>query len=447
MGWQDDLVPAAFAGVPFQAEAHNHNGGRRLAVHEFPLRDHPATDDLGRAARKYRLRGFVFGDVVDGSYADARDALKAALDTRGVALLDHPWAGPGLRVRAGAYTCTESTSDGGIAMFDMEFVEAGGSASPLAQPDTASAVLDGTGTAMGVLATALAIGADIAAAPDALLSFAGGLLITAGLEVDLTLGGIAGVITATLQPLGAAAAAVIDAVSAAQAACSALPGSAELGGAPVTSAVTGITGDPVAVAVTDMMALAAQAVLAVQTAPPDASDAIGGQLYTAQRLAADPTLGLVALASYGSTFPAPTGLYGARQAGLQRDLLALITGAATLAVAQIYASTNFISGNAAATARQTILALIQAQIEYAAAAANDPLYQAWVGLAGTISQDLLVRVMQLPVLTTYSVGRTLPACVIAQMLYGDGTRGTELALLNDIPHPGFMPPTGVALSS
>ena len=450
MSWRDHLVPAAFRGVGFFVDGSSIGpGGRRVAEHEFPLRDQPATEDMGRAARHYTLRAYVIADPITGDYLSQAAALQSACDdASSVGLLDHPWLGAGIAVRCKGCVRNESAEAGGAAFFDLPFVEAGGTASPTATVDTASQVAAGAGSLLGALARGITLAAEIAAAPGILLAQAESLLGSAASAVLGAVGGIYGTVASVLLPGGAAALSVAQAVATAEAVANALTASLAAGTGFVTSPVTGATGDPVSIAITDMFATAATAVLAVQAALPDPLDSITGDLITAQRLAPDPSLGLAAIAAnFGATLPPPVGLRADLQAALQADVIAVVTGAATLAVAQIYAATDFVSSQAAASARDQITARIGAQLLAAAAARNDLLYQAWLAFTGQVSQDLLQRVLQLPSLAAYRVSTSIPACVLAQSLYQDGSRGLELALLNDIPHPGFLPAQGVYLAA
>jgi prophage DNA circulation protein len=72
MGWKDNLLPASFRGVAFFYEDTSREGGRRLANHEFPLRDENYLEDLGLRAKVHRIRGYVLGD----DYFSDRDALE-----------------------------------------------------------------------------------------------------------------------------------------------------------------------------------------------------------------------------------------------------------------------------------------------------------------------------------------------------------------------------------
>lgn len=130
MTWREDLrrvtlpdgrrlVGASFRGVTFFVDSSERAGGRRTVVHEFPLRDDPFVEDLGRRARTFRIDGYVLGD----DYLAQRDALLAKLeDTEGPGELVHPYHGV-RRAICNTVTVRESKSDGGMAVFSLEFAE------------------------------------------------------------------------------------------------------------------------------------------------------------------------------------------------------------------------------------------------------------------------------------------------------------------------------------
>ncbi len=129
MTWREDLrrvnvggrrlVGASFRGVAFFVDTAERGGGRRTVVHEFPLRDDPFVEDLGRRARTFRVDGYVLGD----DYLSQRDALLAALeDTAGPGELVHPYHGV-RRAICVNMSVRESRGDGGIATFAIEFAE------------------------------------------------------------------------------------------------------------------------------------------------------------------------------------------------------------------------------------------------------------------------------------------------------------------------------------
>jgi prophage DNA circulation protein len=114
------LVGATFRGVPFFVETAARTGGRRTVTHEFPLRDDPFVEDLGRRARVFSVEGYVLGD----EYLQQRDALLAALeDTAGPGELVHPYYGV-RRAVCSSLSVQETIVDGGMARFALEFTEA-----------------------------------------------------------------------------------------------------------------------------------------------------------------------------------------------------------------------------------------------------------------------------------------------------------------------------------
>jgi prophage DNA circulation protein len=131
MTWREDLrrvkladgrrlIGASFRGVPFFVAVAERGGGRRVVVHEFPLREDPFVEDLGRKARTLPVEGYVIGD----DYLVRRDELLAALeDVEGPGQLVHPYHGI-RRALCTSLNVRESITDGGMAVFTLEFVEA-----------------------------------------------------------------------------------------------------------------------------------------------------------------------------------------------------------------------------------------------------------------------------------------------------------------------------------
>ncbi|EGK8325810.1 DUF2313 domain-containing protein [Escherichia coli] len=68
INWRDNLYDASFRGVPFSVESDEGSFGRRVQVHEYPNRDKPYTEDLGRATRRLTINAYLVGadGVLDG---------------------------------------------------------------------------------------------------------------------------------------------------------------------------------------------------------------------------------------------------------------------------------------------------------------------------------------------------------------------------------------------
>lgn len=156
MTWREDLgrvtvnglgrvIGASFRGVPFLVRASERGGGRRAVVHEFPFRDDPFVEDLGRKARPFRVEGYVIGD----DYLEQRDDLLAALeDEAGPGELVHPYHGV-RRAICVNLSVSETTADGGMATFALEFAETPVQGpTPSIQSDPASTVSTSADTAV-----------------------------------------------------------------------------------------------------------------------------------------------------------------------------------------------------------------------------------------------------------------------------------------------------------
>lgn len=172
MTWREDLrrvsfggremIGASFRGVPFFVDSSERSGGRRLVVHEFPLRDDPFVEDLGRRARPFRIEGYVIGD----DYLAQKDALLSALeDVAGPGELVHPYHGV-RRAACANFSVRESRTEGGAAQFAMEFAEAPAqSLVPVEAVDTAGQVAATADTAATAAASDLASELDVSGLP------------------------------------------------------------------------------------------------------------------------------------------------------------------------------------------------------------------------------------------------------------------------------------------
>lgn len=129
--WRAKLRPASYRGVSFFVDGATLTAGRRIARHEYPQRDLPYMEDMGRKAREYKVEAFVLGQ----NYMAARDALLAAIEKPGAGQLVHPWHGT-MVVSLQDCQLSESTAQGGYAKFSLTFIEAGKRNAPGVTADT-----------------------------------------------------------------------------------------------------------------------------------------------------------------------------------------------------------------------------------------------------------------------------------------------------------------------
>jgi prophage DNA circulation protein len=134
MAWLDDIADASFRGVAFQVEKPSQRGGRRLANHQYPLRDRPNSEDMGSKQRQYSFDAYVLG--VADAFAQ-RDALIVALDAGGSGLLIHPTYGQ-LQVMVDDWTeTTDLIKEQNICRFKLSFLDSGNSVVTTPTTDTA----------------------------------------------------------------------------------------------------------------------------------------------------------------------------------------------------------------------------------------------------------------------------------------------------------------------
>ena len=60
------LQPASYNGVPFHVETAGRASGRRIVPHEFPKKDIPTAEDLGRRIRRFAVTAYIiYSPVLD----------------------------------------------------------------------------------------------------------------------------------------------------------------------------------------------------------------------------------------------------------------------------------------------------------------------------------------------------------------------------------------------
>ena len=129
--WRDQLMPASFSGARFHCDSNSRESGRRIVEHQFPKKDLPYAEDMGRAAREFTIRGYCIVYPYDSEftlysrdYRRPRDELISKLEAEGPGVLQLPTQ-PSQLVVCPRYRLTEEERFGGYCVIDMTFQEYG----------------------------------------------------------------------------------------------------------------------------------------------------------------------------------------------------------------------------------------------------------------------------------------------------------------------------------
>lgn len=146
MSWRDELRPASWRGRRFDVWVTDSHFGRRVAVHEYPFRDEPWVEDLGRGIRRLTVIGYLVGDDV----AAQQDDMVEAAEQEGAGELVHPTLG--LRQVTLVDLATNARHDlGRVIELTFQFLEGGERLVGL-QADTVFGVLQAADAADGAAA-------------------------------------------------------------------------------------------------------------------------------------------------------------------------------------------------------------------------------------------------------------------------------------------------------
>lgn len=393
--WRSRLRPASFRGVPFYVRAAQTQVGRRNQLHEYPQRDEAYNEDLGQKADAFSIEAIILGP----DYFTARDTLIEALKARGSGKLVHPYYGERTVALAGPARIEERAEEGGLARFQLDFVEAGDDVTPIVRPDTASAVESAADEANAALADDFANTYTLDGAPDFVADSASSLASDALSALD-----------------GARRAMVVD-----QAVLAEYMAMANAATGQVTSLIR---------------------------APAAFAQSVLGMIGSLKTLAASPAYALASyrgLFDYGTDRAAISVATPSRrqQAANQAALDGLVRRGALIEGARLASRVTVSTYDDAVALRDELAERLDA--EACGGDVGDALYRRMTALRVAAVRDLSARAIIAPRVTRATLPSTMPALVAAHRLYGDARRADELLARNPtVRHPGFVP-GGVAL--
>lgn len=340
---------------------------------------------MGRRAREFTLEAFVIGDA----YMSLRDALLYAVEQPGPGLLIHPYRG---RFKVAVTECryTESSEFGGMAKFSLTFVESFDNTQPDVSADTPA------------LIASAATAANAAVVDDFARKFS-----TAGFPSF--------VVNAALANVNAALGAIRGAI---------LVGFADMNFLP------GLIGE--------LNSLEGNVELLIGL-PADLGGRISNQISALIDIFSpeDAYAATASLAGFGTSFDSvqATTPSNIQQGNNQAAIVELVTGIALAESAVASSQVDFASRNDA----QSMLDVLMSRFDEVMQAAPDAVFDAFAQLRAAVVRDITARGADLAKVVNYTPRSTLPALVVAHLLYGDATRADEIVARNRIRHPGFVP--------
>ncbi|MGD9664375.1 MAG: DNA circularization protein [Novosphingobium sp.] len=402
MAWTDNLRAASFRGVPFKVESHDMTAGRRTVTHEYPLRDKPFTEDMGRRAKGFTIDAYVIGD----DYMSQRDRLLRACDEPGSAELVHPYLGT-LSVVCTGISLRESAAEGRMARFSLSFVESGESEFPSDASDFVARAGLSADLAKGFSIDDFVSKFSIEGMPDFVVNDAISMFTTAA---DV-IGGIAGLVN--------------DIES----------GRIGFNVSGFTNSLLSMLGVPRELATATFGLFEAVTSLFESD---DAGDDVstGGSTVDSDYRA---TRALFPLYDFGSDLtPIKTTTATRRAQQRNRDaIIGLVRQAAVIQSARIAPRAEYETEDDATQVRETIADQIDAIAELPAT--SDDVFSSLQSLRTVVVEGVPQDRAELPNLVTLTPEQTTPSLVLAYDLYEDAARDADIVARNAIRHPGFLP--------
>lgn len=442
MAWRDGLRQGSFRGAEFQIDDAQTQVGRRVALHEYPLRDKPYPEDLGKATRTFTVDCFVSGT----DYATKRNALISACEAQGPGRLVHPMLGEMTVQVSGPVQVRESVGEGGVARFTLTFVEAG---------DITFAANVNTDPAVKVTSSASALTTASQSSFSSLFSVAGRPFVASSAIDALT--GIAGLAQGWANK------------------AQALTGSLTQPLFGYMNTLTGLKGSLTSL-VDEPSSLASQLSGLVSglsfLLPSTNGDQVNGWSDQLVRGAGDAggsglTSSAIGFASQTQANLATTGLSGGagsfsgpaatntagtiQQAANLAASTALVRQTAIAEAAQAAVAMPYQSADQAQAARDTLAALIDSEMTLAGSDPGNGLPwqdDVWLAL-GALRRATVAAInataATLPSLRSVTIALPTPALVLAHRLYDDPSWADDIVARNAVVNPLFVPAGAVTV--
>lgn len=400
MAFTDTLfLPGSFNGIQFFLDLSQHDTGKRAILHEFPDRNKPVPEDLGRKGKVFKLTMHLIGEDVFSQ----RDRLLKELNRNGRGELNHPYYGR-LLVMVQDVSIREDNKVGRFISVEATFLEAGDLLFPTTGEDAIDfldAVLAGAQNAIN----------EIFSGAYSVLGFPQGVFDRAQQTVETALD----LIEIATQPLQKVEAAVDEIFF-------------------------------------DIQDIRANISTILQT-PGDLADRLG-TLVGRFSLGADDDRSLLSAEDAEIADDALDGLTGAdfgsgdiltptpnaeQEKENVEQIEKLIQRRAIIEKSRIAPNREFLSAQDAEQEQKLITGLIDSQIEEMNTSEEDELYQNFRDVRAAITETVPSEDAELPNLINVSFKTSLPTLVITHDLYESLELEQDVIDRNSIRNPGFVP--------
>jgi prophage DNA circulation protein len=393
-------LDASWKGVPFFVENSADEFGRRGDLYEYPLSDDIGYKDLGRKARRFKVEGYLIGTDQVGLTQE----MASAAESPEPGTLDHPMYGSQQVACVSLTTSADYRKDKKRTKLAFEFVEANPSMAPFA-----------AGFSIGQLFN---IGSDAVTQSQASAMWAPTQTDNAVTrDISNQLGQLIAPATDeesydAIDMLNRGWESVLDRIARAALVV------------PQSQSIFDPVGTPIGSTPTTY---------ATYSSFLDATDPINYGTATVRRIHDDDALArLRSFNSYVVT----------RSTGISSISTQSLVVTARLALvrdfALVVAQATYDTVKAALDDLDFVMAVYDEELAIATRHCDDPLVAAIYKARATAASTILGRNIRLPGLAETNVGGVWPSLVVAQKLYGDGTRYQQVENYNSLQNPYFM---------
>ncbi|MFP1871905.1 DNA circularization protein [Lonsdalea quercina] len=451
MSWIDNLHDASLRGVKFKISGDEAQFGRRVQVHEYPNRDKPYSEDLGRATRHFSVEAYVIGD----DFMEQRNRLIQEIEKEGPATLIHPYYGEMSITINELARISHANDEGRMCRIAFSFVEAGELSFPTAGLATGKKLASSVSWLDECIESAMeAFGLD--GLPDfindGVLDDASAMMdfVTDAFKyVDAGMTAAARLMNGDLTVLlgsGSSAMNFVNRLQTMWRAGTRLSGDKKS----LVSMITGLTGvtaghdlAPRGVWSTDSTTTQSRKIQSNHVAQAIRVSAISEAAYTVTSLPKPAQSRSSSQSLSTSSSNALSSGYGASSA-IVTIPHPVVTDIDT---SEVTTNAGTTTSTAAATVpswddltevRESLNTAIDRELERIT---DDTLFQALVRVRSDVNSDISSRLVLAARVTERRTTEVLPAIVLAADWYDSVERADEIMARNNIQHPGFVPVT------